>query len=84
MIKPDGTPSAIRLPWVSGTPASGEWRFAWTMYGNHSASPLVWSMKVTAGDPSGNLTSTQPVSVTVAARPAPPPQPLKPPAPKHP
>jgi hypothetical protein len=84
MIKPDGTPSAIRLPWVSGTPASGEWRFAWTMYGNYSASPLVWSMKVTAGDPSGNLTSTQPVSVTVAARPAPPPQPLKPPAPKRP
>jgi hypothetical protein len=84
MIKPDGTPSAIRLPWVSGTPASGEWRFAWTMSGNYGASPLVWSMKVTAGDPSGNLTSTQPVSVTVAARPAPPPQLQKPPAPKHP
>jgi hypothetical protein len=84
MIKPDGTPSAIRLPWVSGTPASGEWRFSWTMYGNASASPLVWSMRVTAGDPSGNLTSSQPVTITVAPRPAPPPQLQKPPIPRHP
>jgi hypothetical protein len=84
MVKPDGSPSGMRMPQVTGTAASGEWRVSFALPGNYSENPLVWSMKVTAGDTSGNLTSSQPVAVTVSGRTPPPPRPQRPAPPRHP
>lgn len=84
MIKPDGNPSGMRMPQVTGTAASGEWRVSFALPGNYSTSPVVWSMKVTAGDTSGNLAGSQPVAVTVSGRTPPPPQPLGAAPPRYP
>ena len=84
LTKPDGTRSGMRLPPAGGTAANGEWKTSWTMPGNFGSAPQTYSIYISVSDNGGNLTTGQPVSVTVPVAPPKPQMPNRPTAPRNP
>ena len=68
LIKPDGTQSGVRVPQVSGSQQSGEWRTSWIMPTNWNKTPLIYGIKVTVADVDGNLFYSQPLAITVSGK----------------
>jgi hypothetical protein len=77
LVWPDGQMTHGIVPLVSGTPADGQWVQKFTVGSNGNSTPQNYSLKVKAQDADGNVTESQPVSLTAAGHssmPMPPPQ----------